>query len=324
MKTVILNSEQGLIVDSQLELIKDSFLSGIPVVLPTETVYGIAAPYNNEVAIANIFKIKNRPNDNPLIVHISSFEQIKELSCEVLDEQVLKLLKETWPGPLTVLLKKSDNVPASVTANSDYVAIRMPKSSQFKQVIDYCGAPLVAPSANLSGKPSPTTAGDALEDLNGKIRYIVDGGQAEIGLESTVIKIDSLSNSVRILRHGKISKNYLINYFDNVFDANDVDSDAAIILSPGTKYKHYSPKAKVVMFDSKLELDDLNKNDYVLSYLDIEVDCDNYYLFESEDVMAKELFKLFRIADRANASRIFVLRPKINLALINRLEKATE
>lgn len=324
MNTIILKSEVGGLKSKLLELIKNSYLDGIPVVLPTETVYGLSAPYNNLEAIDNIFKIKNRPADNPLIVHIAHIEQIKLLSSEQIGPKTMSLLKSVWPGPLTLLLKKSEHVPSIVTANSEYVAIRMPNSTEFGQVIEFCGAPLVAPSANLSGKPSPTNANDAFEDLNGKVRYIIDGGQAQIGLESTIVRIEEELDSFTVLRPGKIDETVLAQYFANVQSNSSVSVKDSMLLCPGVKYKHYSPIARVWIIDDLDHLKVENTSDFIITCNSVDLGYANIYHFENEDELAKNLFRLFRLADRENVKNIFVQKPKNNLALLNRLQKAAE
>ena len=155
------------------------------VAIPTETVYGLGANGLSDIAVSKIFKAKNRPQDNPLILHISDYEMMNELVCE-LNDDIKEFLNYFWPGPLTVVMKKKDIIPEAVSCGLDTVAIRMPKHEIAIDFIKECGVPIAAPSANISGKPSPTTAEDVFTDMNGKISVILDGGLCNIGIESTV------------------------------------------------------------------------------------------------------------------------------------------
>lgn len=240
------------------QIIKDSGL----VAIPTETVYGLAANGLDGIAIKKIFEAKNRPMDNPLILHISHLDQLDGLSTG-LKESDRKILEKLWPGPLTVILKKSDKIPDEVSAGLDTVAIRLPKKKLTRDFIDACGVPLAAPSANLSTKPSPTNARDVYEDMNGRIDAIIDGGSSSIGIESTVL--DLTSQVPTILRPGFYTAEDLEKYWPKVNYDLSLKDDNQAPKSPGQKYKHYAPKAKVEVYvgSSKKfsqKLDEIIKN----------------------------------------------------------------
>lgn len=244
MQTLLLDSTQQNIKKAA-EILKNGGLVGIP----TETVYGLAADALNGNAVTNIFKAKGRPMDNPLIVHIAEFEDIEKfgLTAEI-PEKAKILAKKFMPGPLTIIMKKSDIIPNEVSAGLDTVAIRCPSHPVARAIIKEAHTPLAAPSANLSGSPSPTTAKHVMNDLNGKIEAIIDGGASEVGVESTVI---TLADEVPcLLRPGGITLEQLreaigeVELNKAVLDKLDANQKVA---SPGMKYKHYSPKARVIL-----------------------------------------------------------------------------
>ena len=181
------------------KVIKDGGL----VLFPTETVYGIGANGLNEQAVKNIFKAKGRASDNPLILHISSNEMLKDIAKDI-SELEYKLMDAFWPGPFTIVLNKTDIVPTVVTGGLDTVAVRMPRNKIANRLIHYAGVPIAAPSANISGKPSGTCVHDVYDELKNSMDYIIDGGKCEVGIESTVVKVED--GSVRILRPGRITK----------------------------------------------------------------------------------------------------------------------
>ena len=222
------------------------------VAIPTETVYGLAANALDGMAVSNIIKAKGRPQDNPLIVHISSFAEIYPL-VKTVPRSAVELARVFWPGPLTIVLPKTAVIPDEVSAGLDTVAVRMPAHPVARAIIEAAGVPLAAPSANTSGSPSPTTAQHVLDDLNGLIDAVVDGGECAVGVESTVISL--AGNTPRLLRPGGITPEQLeavlgkIDIDDAVFSAlvqNEIPA------SPGMKYKHYSPKARLVILKGDL------------------------------------------------------------------------
>ena len=224
------------------------------VAMPTETVYGLAADATNEDAVRRIFTVKGRPQDNPLIVHISNLDMWRPL-VESIPDDALRIAKAFWPGPLTIILKKSELVPLTTTAGMDTVAVRMPLHEGARALIEKSGLPLAAPSANLSGLPSPTTAEHCRRDLDGKIPLVLDGGECKFGIESTVV---SLAGEKPILfRPGAITAEQLADVLGHPVIISDAVShplkDGEHPSSPGMKYKHYSPKAKVVLVEGTSE-----------------------------------------------------------------------
>lgn len=244
MNTLLLeNTNEG--ISKAAQILKNGGLVG----MPTETVYGLAADALNPQAVANIFKAKGRPMDNPLIVHIADFDDIKKFNLvREIPESAKKLASAFWPGPLTMIMKKSDVIPNEVSAGLDTVAIRFPSHGVAQALIKAADTPLAAPSANLSGSPSPTTANHVMNDLNGKIDAVLDGGTCDVGVESTVI---TLANDVpRILRPGGITYEQLSKVLGTVEVDNAVLhklENGVKAASPGMKYKHYAPKANVIL-----------------------------------------------------------------------------
>lgn len=239
LKVVDLENEKD-IINKAAGLIK----AGELVAFPTETVYGLGANGIDPVAAGKIFTAKGRPADNPLILHISKMDKLKELTREVPDE-AFKLAERFWPGPFTMVLKRSKLVPDITTGGLDTVAIRIPDHPIALALIDAADCPIAAPSGNFSGRPSPTSANHVLIDMNGKIPLIIDGGKTTIGLESTVF--DLSSESPRILRPGAVTiddiREIIPRAKDYVFTHGHVDKP----MSPGLKYRHYSPKGKIIL-----------------------------------------------------------------------------
>lgn len=226
--------------------------AGKLVALPTETVYGLAADASNPEAVRRIFEVKGRPQDNPLIVHIAALDMWEPL-VRFLPERALRLAKAFWPGPLTVILPKSDNVPDVTTAGLDSVAVRMPDHACARAVIAACGLPLAAPSANLSGSPSPTSARHCLDDLSGKVPLILDGGPCAVGIESTVV---SLVGAPVLLRPGAVTAGQLSEALGEQVALSEALTrplaQGERPTSPGMKYRHYAPKAKVILVEGPL------------------------------------------------------------------------
>ncbi|MCL4441956.1 MAG: L-threonylcarbamoyladenylate synthase [Firmicutes bacterium] len=216
------------------------------VAFPTETVYGLGANVTNSEAVAAIFKAKGRPADNPLIVHISDVSQVYDLSDDV-TVPAQRVMEAFWPGPLTVVLSKKPGIPDGVTAGLSTVAVRMPDHPVALELIKAAGVPLAAPSANTSGKPSPTTAQHVLQDLTGKIDMVVDGGACRVGLESTVL--DLTSEPPVILRPGGVTRDDIEGILGRVEMENSAGDKGSLGTprSPGMKYTHYSPRADVVV-----------------------------------------------------------------------------
>lgn len=223
---------------------------GALVAFPTETVYGLGGDGLKEDAAARIYAAKGRPSDNPLIVHIAGIEALKILAADI-PPLAYKLADRFWPGPLTMILKKSDVVPYATTGGLDTVAIRMPSDEIAREIIRASGTYIAAPSANLSGRPSPTKAEHVIEDLSGRIEMIVDGGDSDIGLESSII---DLSGEIpMILRPGFITKEDLeqvaaeVEYDKAVLAAKMQES--VVAKAPGMKYRHYAPKGQITIVE---------------------------------------------------------------------------
>lgn len=222
------------------------------VVFPTETVYGIGADALNDEAVDKIFKAKGRPQDNPLIVHIADFDELYDL-VETIPDNARKLAAKYWPGPLTMILYKKNILSDKITAGLNTAAIRLPEHKIALALIKESKKPIAAPSANTSGKPSPTEAKHVIEDLMGKVDMIIDGGSTDIGLESSVV--DMTDDIPMILRPGGVTREDIINVLGHCeYDPAIIKSNEKIIpKSPGQKYRHYSPKAKVILYKGSID-----------------------------------------------------------------------
>lgn len=303
--------------------------SGEIVAMPTETVYGLSADATNVEAVKKVFVAKGRPQDNPLIVHVSSMDMLDFVASEV-SNSALKLVKKFWPGPLTIVLPKSDNIPSTVSAGLDTVGVRMPGHSVALEFIKACGVPIAAPSANTSGKPSPTTAEHVKIDLDGKIPLIIDGGSSIRGVESTVITVND--DTVTILRPGFITaedfeaEGFNAKYSSGVF--NEL-SGGEKPLSPGMKYKHYSPKANVIIiegnYDSVLKFADTinEKGVYFLLYENDERFPFPHLAYgKTAKEQASNIYNKLREFDKLNAKTVYAMSPVrngIGEAVYNRL-----
>ena len=237
------NSDNQEIMQEAAALIR----AGEVVSFPTETVYGLGADGLNPEAVAKIFAAKGRPNDNPLILHIAKKEDIAQLTT-CLNANAKKLMEHFWPGPLTLIVNKSAIVPDAVSAGLETVAVRFPSNKFAQDFIRACGCPIAAPSANISGRPSPTNAQDVLEDMQGKIAGMLDGGTCGIGLESTVV--DTTSAVPTILRPGGITYEMLTEVMGAVEIDPALQGDKNFKpKAPGMKYKHYAPKADLTLVE---------------------------------------------------------------------------
>lgn len=313
------------------ELIKNGEVVG----MPTETVYGLAGNAYDEGAVKKIFEAKGRPQDNPLIVHISDFSELYEL-VESVPESAKKLASRFWPGPLTIILKKSEKVPPAVSAGLDTVAVRCPAHPVARNFIKTCGVPIAAPSANISGKPSPTTAEHVFFDLSGKIPLIIDGGASGEGVESTVITL--AGDTPRLLRPGNVTIGELRSALGEVLvdDAvlNPLKSGERVS-SPGMKYKHYSPSAEVTLVKGKYEnfCDFVNKNSgdgvsaMVFNGEGDGLCCRVFTYGERTNYrsLSERLFDVLRELDKENVKKCYVRCPDEtddDLAVMNRLLRA--
>ncbi len=303
--------------------------------MPTETVYGLAGNAYSDEAVKRIFEAKGRPQDNPLIVHISEFSEIYDLVSDV-PEKAKELAEAFWPGPLTIILPKSHKVPLSVTAGLDTVAVRCPSHPIARKLIKASGVPLAAPSANLSGKPSPTKAEHVFDDLKGRIPYIIDGGECDEGVESTVITLATATP--KLLRPGNVTLSQLKAVLGEV-----VVDDAVLnplkkgekVSSPGMKYKHYSPVAEIVLvrggYNNFVEyVNGYQSDDVYAMIFDDEGENLNvpFIKYGAEDykTLSHSLFDSLRELDKLGAKICFVRYPDEsnddNLAVLNRLLRA--
>ena len=301
------------------------------VAIPTETVYGLAANALDEGAVKSIFRAKGRPQDNPLIVHIANMKMLPPLVKEI-PGTAKRLAERFWGGPLTMIFPRSDKIPSITSGGLDTVAVRVPASKAALDIIKYCGFPLAAPSANLSGKPSPTTAQHVFEDMNGRIPLIIDGGECTVGVESTVICFKD--GRIHILRPGGVTAEMLSEF-------GEVEVDKAVtvqpdkderVLSPGMKYKHYSPKADVYIVNAHGDkfLDYCSKRSrYEKKLLALGAGVAEKGIFLdygiTADIQAQRLFTFLRKADELGAETVLVEMPGkdgMGLAVYNRLLRA--
>ena len=309
------------------------------VAFPTETVYGLGANGLDNKAVKKIFEAKGRPQDNPLILHISHIEEVKPL-VDFISQDVEKLMEAFWPGPLTIILKRSNLVPDIITGGLDTVAIRMPNNPIALKLIELCQLPIAAPSANTSGKPSPTQASHVSQDLYGKVDLIIDGGNTGIGVESTVL--DMSRDIPTILRPGGITLEDLRIYLPNVEEDLSIVKEDEIPLSPGQKYRHYAPKAEMLVFNGEVDniireintlakkfskegkkvgimATDESKNKYEIGTI-ISVGTR-----KDKNTIAHNLFNTIRLFDKENVDIILaegVENIGIGTAIMNRLKKA--
>jgi len=308
------------LLDRYINLLK----SGEVVAFPTETVYGLGADAKNPDAVKKIFEIKGRPSDNPLIVHISDKKQAKYFALEISDD-AHKLMDAFWPGPLTLIFKKKPQVLDIITAGLDTIALRWPKHPLSQQLIALAG-PVVAPSANSSGKPSPTKAEHVKEDF-GDDFPVVNAGETEIGLESTVL--DITSEPYTIYRPGAVSADEISRIVDKDVIQDSGSSKDETAKSPGTKYSHYSPEAKVQWISSG-DTTFIDEALYLLHSRPAPRKSDRVIHYEGNfNKMAHELYDRFRHADHQNLEFVFVepfsseqLQNPIVQALQNRISKA--
>lgn len=318
------------------------FREGQLVGFPTETVYGLGANALSEDAVRSIFAAKGRPADNPLIVHIWNRNQLNDL-CEI-PPMAEKLMDAFWPGPLTMLFPRKETVPDVVTAGLPTVAIRMPSHPVAFEMLKACHLPIAAPSANRSGKPSPTTAKHVLDDMNGIIPLILDGGSCDVGVESTVL--DICHGQPTVLRPGGITKEMLedvlgqeVALAGSILRPLKPDEKA---LSPGMRYKHYAPSGTVTLVSGKesnvlsamkklvAEARNDGQKSCVMCFTEhVEAlkDCDPHDLgsIRSDDEVAHRLFDTLRRLDDEHMDQIYsevVLPEGVGLAVMNRLGRA--
>ena len=294
-------------IERAASIIRDGGL----VAFPTETVYGLGADAMNENAVQKIFEAKGRPSDNPCIVHVAGRRMLDDVSVGI-DAKAELLIKNFWPGPLTLVLGRKPDVPSSVSAGLSTIAARMPNNRIALELIQAAGVPIAAPSANSSGRPSPTTASHVLADLAGRVDLVLDGGDTKIGIESTVL--DLTSDPPIILRPGWITKEMLRSVIGTVEDSA---SEEDLRRSPGTRHRHYSPRAKVILVEhgltqriERLCREHLNRGSVgFIGHSRLSIDNDSFYpiyLDADADKYAHSIYLALREIDSKNPEIIIV------------------
>jgi L-threonylcarbamoyladenylate synthase len=314
--------------------------SGEIIAFPTETVYGLGGNALDSLSVSKIFKIKGRPPDNPLIIHVANMKMLETLVKKI-PPKAHRIIEKFWPGPITLILKKSSIVPEITTGGLNTVAIRMPRNKIAMALIKESGLPIAAPSANISGRPSPTSAMHVKDDLTGKIKLILDGGTTKIGIESTVI--DMTHRVPVILRPGGISKESIENVIGKVSFHDSllgkVGKKTKVFRSPGMKYRHYSPRARVILVEGpenqvknkiiqlteKLEAEG-KKVTIMTANKALKVSPEKMqYMGKTLEIMARNLYANLRQSDRDDMDVIIVQGvqyKKTGFAIMNRLIKA--
>lgn len=338
MKTILFqmkeNQQEYKWMNEAAKLIQNGSL----VAFPTETVYGLGANALDPVAISKIYQAKGRPSDNPLIVHVANLSMVEELVTEI-PSLARKAMKRFWPGPLTLVMPRSASVPNCVTAGLDTVAIRMPSHPVALSLIDAAGLPIAAPSANRSGRPSPTRGQHVIEDLDGLIAGIIIGPESQFGVESTVLDVSG--EIPEILRPGGVTREMLLEIYSEVRVDPALESvdTKQIPKSPGQKYRHYAPKAKMTVmqgslsFKKKCALAALKENSgkgVVLAsdeLADLLPDQNVWNLgsYDCPEIAANRLFDLLRMCDARKIQWILAEGYKeegLGAALMNRMRKA--
>ena len=339
MNTEIFKVSDVLQQESELKCAAEVIKQGRLVVFPTETVYGIGADATDEAAVSAIFTAKGRPSDNPLIVHVSAPSDAEKYAYT--SPLYFKIAEKFMPGPITVIMPSREIIPKKTRGGLDTVAIRCPSSEIARALTSFSKKPIAAPSANLSGSPSPTSAKHVIDDMQGRVDVIIDGGDCDFGLESTIVKIED-DNTLLLLRPGKITIEELEEIVPvKVADAvTDKLRDGEVALSPGMKYRHYAPKAPLILIDgsSRDFIDYVNKSEnekiaVIAYYEDVELiksalPYATVYDFgkaEDESAQAHNLFYILRDADSKNFDKIYAPLPKktgISLAIYNRMIRA--
>lgn len=340
LKTEILtvDHEQTQLNNAIYEKAAEVIKTGGLVAFPTETVYGLGANALDGEAVKKIYAAKGRPSDNPLIAHISHRDQLAPLVREI-SPLAKKLMDEFWPGPLTLVFKKTDVIPAQTSGGLDTVAVRFPENKVAQDFITACGVPIAAPSANTSGKPSPTRASHVEYDLNGKIDMIIDGGHCEFGLESTIVDVSG--DVPCLLRPGSVTLEMLKEIVP------DITVDKAVTdklnagekpKAPGMKYTHYSPNANVTIVRGNIDAVTAEINALIAAHPGCGVvateetkdryDTENVLVIGTRkhpETIAANLFKMLRKCDYYGYTTVFIEgfpESELGLAIMNRLKKA--
>lgn len=330
METLLAKPSQQA-VDKACEYISDKQV----VALPTETVYGLFADATSSCACEEIFKAKERPMDNPLIVHISDYDMLGKVALEI-PEDAMKLANEFWPGPLTMILKKTDLIPDEVSAGLDTVGIRMPQNPVILEIISRTGLPLAGPSANRSGRPSPTSAQYVYEDLKGRIPMIIDGGSCKVGVESTVVSL--AEEQPVIFRPGYVTQKQISEVLGKEVKLSKGITEELLsddkVLSPGLKHKHYAPKCEVTIINADFEkYKEKVKQDGAVAFCfeeyasKLNCQCVVYGRENDSASQAANLFTSLRRLDEIGAEKAYAVMPTmddVGLAVYNRLLRSAE
>ena len=341
METKVITIDHKVMDEAVLQEAGNIIKNGGLVAFPTETVYGLGGDALNKESSRKIYAAKGRPSDNPLIVHICSMEALQPIVEEV-PEEVERLAEAFWPGPLTIIMKKSKLVPVETTGGLDTVAVRMPSHPVALKFIEYAGGYVAAPSANVSGRPSPTKAKYVIEDMNGRIEMILDGDGIDIGLESTIV--DMTSDVPMILRPGYITKDMLekvlgeVTTDPTILDSSCKDAPKA----PGMRYRHYAPKASLTIVEGSEDKTVATINEYIreahakgqrVGVIATEETSDDY-LGDSvksvgkrrdEEAIARTLYTILREFDDEDVDVIYsesFAECNMGQAIMNRLLKA--
>ncbi len=324
--------------EHSLQLGASLLKAGQVVGFPTETVYGLGADALNSEAVHAIFAAKCRPADNPLIVHIAEWDEIEPL-CHV-NEMARRLADAFWPGPLTMILPRKDIIPDVVTAGLDSVAIRMPSHPIARQLISLSGCPVAAPSANRSGRPSPTTAAHVLEDMDGRVPLILDGGPCSVGVESTVVSLTG--EMAVVLRPGGITPEMIAAVLGDCKIADSIMrplKEGETAPSPGMKHKHYAPRARMTLYEGEAQaVEERIRCEYDTTAAEekpLILTCDAhlaaygdrrcYSLGTDAKDAARNLFAALRYADEEGITRIYsesYSQSGVGLAVMNRMARA--
>ena len=338
-KIARINLDDFNISENDIKTAAEIISNGGLVAFPTETVYGLGGDGTNPNAAKKIYAAKGRPSDNPLIIHIAKAADAEAYTYT--SDVYYKLAERFMPGPLTIVMKARDTVPMETRGGLSTVAVRCPSNPIARRLIELSGRPIAAPSANLSGSPSPTGAQHVIDDMQGKIDMILDGGECEIGLESTIVKLED-DGSLMLLRPGKITVDELACVAPvSIADAvTDMLKEGQTALSPGMKYRHYAPSSPVVLLDGEISdiseyiINEKLKKIAVLCYSDdreiinyLVPNADIYVLGARNNIneQAKHLFSILREADKHNYDKIYAPLPSkdgVGLALYNRMIRA--
>ena len=343
-QTVVLKVDSQKPDIEKVQIAADILRKGGLVAFPTETVYGLGVDALNPKAVSALFKAKKRPMDNPPIIHVENINDIYRIA-EKIPPKAVKLIKEFWPGPLTLVFKRSKTIPDVTVAGLDTVAVRMPQHAVALALIRESHCPVAAPSANLAGKPSPTSAQHVFDDLNGRIHAILDAGPTHIGVESTVL--DLSVDPPLVLRPGGTPLEALRNVLSSVkvhpFVVAEKDLPIGTTRSPGMKHKHYAPKAQVIVVEGAVWAVMATIKSLIAAYwlqdkqVGVLATDETAWAYEADvikslgsrrdvDAMAMNLFRLLREFDEENVDVIIaesVPTEGLGLAIMNRLRKAS-